>query len=864
MTPPPDWDRIHSLFAEALELDAAAREARLAAVAADEPALAAEVHSLLAAHAAAGGFLESPGGAAGQGSGGTSDRASGPDVPGPGSRLGSYRLLEEIGHGGMGIVFRATRDDENFTKEVAIKLIDPGRRSEEILKRFRAERQILAMLDHPHIARLIDGGVGPDGSPFLVMDYVNGRPLIDYCDHHRLDVEARLRLFLAVCDAVQFAHQRLVVHRDLKSDNILVTPDGTPRLLDFGIARLVTPEDGTVAGTLTLPMERMLTPDYASPEQVRGEPVTVAGDVYSLGVILYEQLTGARPHRFHTRTPEEILRVVTQEEPMAPSAAVTRLATDESAGRRGDTTRRLRRRLSGDLDDVVMKCLAKDAVRRYGSAEQLGTDIRRHLTGQPVSARGHTTAYLLSRFVRRHRVAVVSTGLVFVTLFAGLAGTMWQAREAARERDRAQRRFEDVRELAHAVVFPIHDAITNLPGSTKAREILVEHALRYLDGLSRDAGGDDPKLLLELGGAYGKIGDVQGRPMFPNLGQSEPALASYDRSLSLLERACAAMPDSVNPINDYLVAMQRRADLLQTMGRNDEALAQSVAAGLRAREAVRRHPESTLMQKCVVVSYARLSDMYLARGDTTAAMAATDTIAIAAAELVRLDPHDPANRRSAMIGAAKGADLLHHQGHRAAADSSYRVAERLALEAVREFPDNTDALRDLSIVYGMFGFFQAEGGDTDSALATYEKGRRIAVDLAARDPDNALAQADVATGDLEIGTMLAKANRFDDAEARFRAAHERYRRLSAADTANVSHKVFMARTARQAGEACASAARAAASGGDREAALRRARDWFASSLAGYRELERRKLLLAEDATAPAEVARLAAALERPR
>ncbi|HEX7880293.1 MAG TPA: serine/threonine-protein kinase, partial [Candidatus Eisenbacteria bacterium] len=744
MTDSDHWKRIQDLFEELLDLDEADCERRIESV---DNEVAAEVRSLLRAHRAASGFLDrtdpsGPSGPTPVGSWGTRLESA----FAPGMRLGPYRLEEEIGHGGMGIVFRATRDDENFTKEVAVKLIDPGRRSDDILRRFRAERQILAMLDHPHIARLVDGGTAPDGSPYLVMDFVSGRPLLEYCDHHRLGIDQRLALFLAVCDAVQFAHQRLVVHRDLKSDNILVTDDGTPRLLDFGIARLLTPEGDT--GTLTLPMQRMLTPDYASPEQVRGEPVTVAGDVYSLGVILYELLSGSRPHKFKTRSPEEILRVITQEEPVAPSAAMARSATQLAAEQRGDTTRRLRKRIAGDLDDVVLKCLEKDPARRYGTAEQLAADIRRHLAGEPVSARGHTTAYLISRFVRRHRVAVTSGSLVLVALLIGLGATMWQAREAKRERDLAERRFADVRELAHAVVFPIHDAIINLPGSTKAREILVEHALRYLDGLSRDAGADDPKLLLELGDAYGKIGDVQGRPMWPNLGQSEAALASYDRALALLDRACAAMPDSVIPINDYLVTMQRRADLLNTMGRPDEALAQSVAAGGRAREGARRHPTSVLLHKCVVVSYARLSDMYLARGDTAAALAAGDTLSVSADALVRLAPDDPDNRRSQMISAAKGADLLAHQGHRAAADSSYRVAVRLASEAAREFPDNTDAMRDLSIVYGMFGFFQSEAGDIDSALATYEKGMQIVADLAERDPDNVNNQADVALGDL--------------------------------------------------------------------------------------------------------------------
>jgi serine/threonine protein kinase len=442
MNDPRAWERVRALFDQAVELEVDAREAFLRKVGDEEPALIGELRALLGAHQQATGFL---------------DRAPIPSFArmiAIGDKLGPYRIVEPIGRGGMGIVYRATRDDESFTRDVAIKLIDPTMRSEEILQRFRAERQILAMLDHPNIARLIDGGTAPDGSPYLVMEYVAGRPLLEYCDTHRLGLERRLALFLTVCDAVQFAHQRLVIHRDLKSDNVLVTDDGSPRLLDFGIAKLLSTDH--VALTVTTPMNRMLTPEYASPEQVRGEPVTIAGDVYSLGVILCELLSGTPPLRFATRTPEEILRVVTQDEPLRPSAAVTRAADETIAARRSETVRSLERRLAGDLDYIVLKALEKDPARRYGSVDQLAQDLRRHLQGFPVLARGQTTAYLLSRFVRRHRVAVVTTGLVVASLVAGLAGTAWQARVASR-------RFNDVRGLAHAVVFDIHDAIANLP-----------------------------------------------------------------------------------------------------------------------------------------------------------------------------------------------------------------------------------------------------------------------------------------------------------------------------------------------------------------------------------------------------------------
>jgi len=570
-TVPPDkpessaWLKLQDLFDRALEMPSETRESFLSQI--PDPELVAEVRSLLQAHEQSSGFLDSP-----------PDLTFGHNAV-PGDRIGRYRIEEEIGRGGMGVVYRATRDEEGFVQQVAIKLIDAGMLSQEILKRFRAERQILALLDHPNIARLIDGGSTTDGRPFLVMEYVSGAPLLAWCDQRRLGIAERLATFLTVCDAVQFAHQRLVVHRDLKPENILVTADGSPRLLDFGIAKLLSPE-GVAAGTLTLPMNRMLTPDYASPEQIRGEPATVAGDVYSLGVILYELLSGSRPHRFTTRSPEEILRVVTHEEPPLPSTVAAR--SPEAAQRRADTTNRLRRRLAGDLDYVVLKALEVDPKRRYGSVDQLAQDVRRHLSGLPVLARGRSTTYLVSRFVRRHRAAVVSVGLVVAALVAGLVGTTWQASVARHERDLARRRFEDVRNLAHAVVFDIHDAIANLPGSTKARETLVLHAVRYLDDLSKEAKGD-VSLQKELAGAYMKIGDVQGRPMYPNLGQTSAALASYDHSLALLREVARAEPDSTVVTHNLFVVAQRRSDLLNIMGKKQEAFAVAEQAVIRGK-----------------------------------------------------------------------------------------------------------------------------------------------------------------------------------------------------------------------------------------------------------------------------------------
>jgi eukaryotic-like serine/threonine-protein kinase len=845
---PPTWDRINALFHEALDLEGPARDALLSRIEAQDPALAGEVRSLLAAHAGASGFLAG------------SPVQSLYEAARPGDRFGPYRILEEVGRGGMSVVFRAVRDDENFTKEVAIKLLPASLRSSDLVHRFGAERQILAMLDHPAIARLIDGGTGPDGTPYLVMDFVSGRPLLRYCDEGQLGIDARLRIFLKVCDAVQFAHQRLVVHRDLKPDNILVTEDGQPKLLDFGIAKLLAAEEGGEVGTITAPWGRLLTPDYASPEQIRGDPVTVTTDVYSLGVVLYELLSGRRPLEFRTRKPEEMLRVVTEMEPLPPSTAVTRFASQETSTQRGETTQRLRRRLSGDLDYIALKALEKDPTRRYGSVAQMADDIRRHLGGLPVLARGGSTVYLFSRFVRRHRAAVMSAALVTLALIAGLVGTTWQAAMARRQRDLAQRRFEDVKSLAHAVVFDIHDAIVNLPGSTPARKILVRDALEYLDNLSREA-KDDPALQNELGVAYGKIGDAEGRPDWPNLGQPGEARESYQQSLVLLERASAAAPESLEYARNLVLTQQRLADLLQSTGDHDEAmrLATTAMAGIEGLYA--KHPDHPWLPGDVILSHDRMGDWKLLAADTAGAAAEREFCMNFTEDMVRKHPGDAGWRRSIVIQCAKTAELLAARNDRAKAQASYQRSLSAAREAAAEQKENTEALRDLSIVYSMFALFRANGGEVDSGLALYQECMKITEDLAAQDPGNVLAQADVASGHLQMGTMLLEGARYEAALLRFNEACDRYSPLIAADTSNVQNRLALAHSSRGAGEASAALAR---TGRPAERARFRADAirWFRKSRDIYDGLNRQGALSGEDVAWPSKLSQRISELGR--
>jgi serine/threonine-protein kinase len=363
-----------------------------------------------------------------------------------GQLVGRHRIERCIGSGGMGTVYLATRADADFSQRVAIKLVKRGMDSDEILRRFRAERQTLAALHHPNIALLLDGGVTDSGQPYLVMEYVEGEPIDRYCDRHRLPIEGRLALFLTICDAVRHAHQNLVIHRDLKPANILVSRDGIPKLVDFGIAKLISPGQRPHA---TKPQERRHTPEYASPEQVTGRPVTTSSDIYSLGVVLYELMCGHQPYRFPTRTPAEIERMVAEGPVPLPSEAVTQVQRIEPAdmgeavtpdavgSARSVRPDVLARRLRGDLDTIVLMALRKEPERRYASVEHLAGDIRRHLAGLPVSAHRDTFGYRFAKFAKRHSVGTAVGAVVVLLLGAAVSTVVWQARVASRERDTA-------------------------------------------------------------------------------------------------------------------------------------------------------------------------------------------------------------------------------------------------------------------------------------------------------------------------------------------------------------------------------------------------------------------------------------------
>lgn len=516
----PDWERVKELFAEAGDLAPGERAAFLSNACGSDAGLRSEVESLLAEHDESDDSFERN----------AVDLASAVAADGKrysGRRFGHFEVIREIGSGGMGTVFLAKRSDGEFDQQIALKVIRNTIIDAETERRFRRERQILADLNHPSIAKLIDGGVSEDGEPFLAMEYVEGRSLIEYCDGSGLDVPSRLQIFTRICSAVSYAHQNLIVHRDIKPGNILVNAGGEPKLLDFGLAKIV--DQNIFEGETTATVNRAFTPAYASPEQFLGKNVTTRSDVYSLGVVLFELLTGRKPYDFDGRSLDEIIRTISDSEPPRPSEL------SASGSDRGTTLR-------GDLDNIVLKAIQKDEAQRYASVDELTSDIERYLAGRPVSARPATVAYRAAKFFHRNRIAVSAAAAVFVALVLGLVVTLWQYNVARRERDLAEQRFNDVRRLSNSLLFEIAPRLERLPGSIGAREIIINRAVEYLDTLA-SLPQADLQLQAELAAGYAKIGDLQGNPANPNFIMLGEAIKNYEKALAIRRFVLERTPD---------------------------------------------------------------------------------------------------------------------------------------------------------------------------------------------------------------------------------------------------------------------------------------------------------------------------------
>jgi eukaryotic-like serine/threonine-protein kinase len=485
-------------------------------------------------------------------------------------RIGVYRIVRRLGEGGMGVVYLAERDDAEYSQQVALKALKRGSQSAHALRLFRRERQILSQLQHPNIALLMDGGTA-NGEVFYVMEYVEGSPVTDYCKEHLLTIRQRLELFCRICDAVGYAHRKLIIHRDIKPGNVLVTADGIPKLLDFGLAKVF--RDTTLGGRATVSISASLTPAYASPEQVRGEHLNTTADVYSLGVVLYELLTGQNPQADEQQSPFEVCRRILEDEPPPPSHVATQRESSQ---------------LRGDLDNIVLATLRKEPEHRYGSVAELREDIERYLGGFPVRASRGSIHYRSRKYLGRHRWGIAVSCLGTCLLAGSIVNIWWQGRQA-------QMRFNDVRGLAHALIFELHDAIRDLPGSTRARKLIVERALEYL-GRLKTTGDKRPELLVEMAAAYQKIGEVQSDPAKGSLGDTSGAVDSFVQARQLLKDVLRAEVDNFQAEQMLYNVEVELADVYEERGdENSRTEASREALSLLGKIA-KQHPEIPKLQ----------------------------------------------------------------------------------------------------------------------------------------------------------------------------------------------------------------------------------------------------------------------------
>jgi eukaryotic-like serine/threonine-protein kinase len=757
---------VEEVFHAALEQEPQQLGAFLDMACAGNWTLRGEVEALLAAHQEAGAFIETP--VVTVDSNIFENGQAGRLV---GQVIGQYRIVKPIGIGGMGVVYLARRADRQYEKFVAIKLIKRGMDTDSVLRHFRNERQILAGFDHANIARLLDGGTTESGLPYFVMEYVEGIPIDEYCDTHALSITGRLKLLREVCSAVSYAHRHAVIHRDIKPSNILVSSDGVPKLLDFGIAKILRP-DGDAESVATMTGLRLMTPEYASPEQVRGLPLTTASDVYSLGVVLYRLLTGMLPYRMPSQSILDIARAIIELEPQKPSSVVMRALVENSSFVVGSghqsAGRRLRRRLRGDLDNVVLMALRKEPDRRYQSVEQLSEDIRRHLESLPVVARKDTLTYRSAKFMRRNKATTIAASLVFLTLLGGIVATWWQAHRARAqeafaqaEKARAERRFNDVRRLANSVLFDYHDAIKDLSGATAVRERLVRDGLSYLDSLAGEA-GDDPALQRELAAAYDRVGDVRGQPYAASLGDLAGAMESYLKALQIREEIVSASPKDVQGRRDLAGSYRRIGTQLIEINETPRGLEYLRKALAVCLELVSEQPASDELRYELSAAY---NDLGLAMedGDVSKAVENHRKALALREKFVAADPGNQTHRRNLSVSYVNlGRVLFLNNDMKGGLESNRRgLVIRASLFA--ENPSNADYRRLLAVSYQNDGDYRGYLRDVVGALDSFRKKLVLDEQALADDPLNARARGDLAYSYEKMGELSAVSRDYSQA-----------------------------------------------------------------------------------------------------
>lgn len=774
MTPAERARRAQTLFEAALEVDASQRADFLKAACEEDAALREEVEGLLSSLEAAESqgifpsLLRMP-----------------PEPSLVDQKVGPYHVLSELGDGGMGVVYLAERADEQFQKRVALKVVKRGMDASHILNRFRQERQILAGLEHPHIARLLDGGVTTDGRPYFVMEYVDGVPITVYCDRKRLSIEERLRLFRQACAAVQYAHQNLVVHRDLKPSNVLVASDGGVKLVDFGIAKLLNADPSVQAAPLTSTGFQPMTPEYAAPEQVRGEVITTATDVYALGILLCELLTGRRPYMLKSHGRQEIERAILDEEPKRPSTIVTprtepvrgiagqQITPEEVSRARRTRPQALRRMLKDDLDNIVLMAIRKEPSRRYMSAAQLEDDLRRYLEQQPIAARPDTFVYRSAKFLRRHRMGVAAAGAMVISLLGGLGAAVWQNRIAVAQRDLAV-------QTATAMIIDLSEGLYGLQGPVEKRLSLLNTAADVFDRIDDDAIRNDDALW-QRADAHRKLAIT-----YWDMGE-------VDRALRFVQRAKAAALEAVTvqkpPVEAEIVlaaTLVTMSDVQRSRGQLDSALAVSrEAISLSASLAENASPPWNMSGR----RWLHLSRMK--EGDHLSDAGRPDDAAVSYEEalatidvLIRSDSSNAEYYSFRATTLERIADLDYYGGDVVESCKRYKEAMVMQHRAHALSTDDAHVMSGLSVSLQNVGWCLDFEGRAKEAIPIFEESIVLQQRLLGADPSNVHLARKLMGGIGELGNILRKQGELAAAAEKYREAiaiGERFERQGTPD-----------------------------------------------------------------------------------
>lgn len=750
---PENWPRIKDLMAQALVLPTDER-ARLLADETD-PAIRSEVEGLLAAHSDSDGFMDSI----------LPNRPGIRDSIGPGEIIDGYRIVEKIAEGGMGSVYLAENSGDDFSQRVALKLIKRGMDTNAVLKRFLLERRILAQLEHPMIARMIDGGSTESGLPYFVMEYVEGRSIKQFCEENRYSITARLELFLKVCEAVTYAHKNLVVHRDIKPSNIIVTADGSPKLLDFGIAKLLAPNWDESTAEATATNFRLMTPEYASPEQLRGKMTTTSTDVYSLGVVLYELLTGARPFDFKGKSPIEIAEEILTHEPRLPSLSAATIL-QRGATRENEPAPRIRdnRALRGDLDNIILKAMRKEPEERYGSVREMANDIERFLSGLPVTAMSDTRLYRIRKFVGRHRSGVVTAAAVAILMVFSTAVTMRQYVIAQCERAKAEDRFRQLRSVAKSLLNETNESLAKLPEGLEIRGNLIAKSVSVLDSIAAEE-TDDVDLLTEIADAYQTIGRYRNW----NTRDSVNAVADLKKALALRQRVVELAPERIEfrtKLNATIGNLIDAYGLDHDTPKLIEALEMMIASVLSQ---IEREPDNPEYHLTLSENLEAVSDHLSITGRVTEASERLTESAAAADRAIALLDSDaaPDSRRSLKIAVLMHLASIRQRSNRA--DEALALLTRAAAIADSAYADdrsNGFAFNSSVRIRRIKADIYSGGGDWAKALEMYE----VCLERLSRNRDNKnldarTIQSGYAVYQMRRGVALDKVGRRSEGSA---------------------------------------------------------------------------------------------------